>query len=68
VRLPRAGCERAVVTRVIEADTRERDPMPRRILHNAPEALAEYQIAGLAFLQDVVVFIRRRTRPDDDPS
>jgi hypothetical protein len=33
--------------------------MTRRILHNTPEALAEYQIAGLAFLQDVVVFTTR---------
>ena len=31
----------------------------RRILHNTPEALAEYQIAGLAFLKDVVVFTAR---------
>jgi hypothetical protein len=33
--------------------------MTRRVLHNTPEALAEYQIAGLAFLQDVVVFTAR---------
>lgn len=33
--------------------------MTRRILHNTPEALAEYQIAGLAFLKDVVVFTAR---------
>jgi hypothetical protein len=31
----------------------------RRIPHNTPEALAEYQIAGLAFLKDVVVFTAR---------
>ena len=33
--------------------------MTRRILHNTPETLAEYQIAGLAFLKDVIVFTAR---------
>lgn len=33
--------------------------MTPRILHDTPEALAEYQVAGLAFLRDVVVFTAR---------
>ena len=33
--------------------------MTRWILHHTPGALAEYQVAGLAFLQDVVVFTTR---------
>lgn len=33
--------------------------MTRRNLHNTPEAFAEYQVAGLAFLKNVVVFTAR---------
>jgi hypothetical protein len=33
--------------------------MTRPILHNTLEALAEYQVSGLAFLKDVIVFTVR---------
>jgi hypothetical protein len=46
--------------------------MRRRIRHNTLEALAEYQVTGLAFLKEVIVFTARSlavTYPDidDDP-